>query len=303
MNTSPELHSDLTSTIDGITYRQLQTWDEFLAAEELQRVVWQMPDWRDAVPANLLITVHKNGGCLLGAFDGARLVGLAFSFIGLDSHFTPPVLKHCSHMLAVLPDYQSRKIGVKLKLAQREYARAQDIALMTWTYDPLLARNANLNISRLGAVARRYVSSAYGEMTDGLNAGLDSDRFEAEWWLDTPRVTSRIQGPVPRTEWDALIAAGARHVLAVSHATPSLPRIESELPLEGETLLVEIPADLSAVKSISFDLAREWRARTRDLFQRAFRAGYVATDFVFDRSQGNPRPAYVLTRPELPSSV
>src|SRR5512135_973127 len=126
-----------TRPAPSISIRLIKAWDEYLAAEELQRVVWQMPDWRDVVPANLMITVQKNNGIVLGAFDGDRLVGLAFSFIGIDTHFEPPITKHCSHMLAVLPDYQSLRIGLQLKLQQRELALSQGIPLMTWTYDPL----------------------------------------------------------------------------------------------------------------------------------------------------------------------
>lgn len=289
-----------TSSSSSITLRPIHAWEEYLAAEELQRAVWQMPDWRDAVPANLMITVQKNGGLVLGAFDGARLVGLAFSFIGYDRHFDPPLLKQCSHMLAVLPAYQSHKLGVSLKLKQREFTMAQGIGLMTWTYDPLLALNANLNLSRLGAIARRYTENAYGAMTDGLNAGLASDRFEVEWWLDTPRVQERVARAGARPDWDELVRNGARVVLETEWDDEARPRIRlenlRENPLEGDTLLVEIPTDLAAIKSSSPELAREWRTRTGEVFTRAFAGGYAATDFVFASPEGPSRAAYVLTR-------
>ncbi len=287
MNTSP------SSTI---TLRPLHDWDEYLAAEELQRAVWQMPDWRDAVPANLMITVQKNGGLVLGAFDGVRLVGLAFSFIGYDHHFDPPLLKQCSHMLAVLPAYQSHKLGVSLKLKQRELTMAQGIGLMTWTYDPLLTLNANLNLVRLGAIARRYIEDAYGTMTDGLNAGLSSDRFEVEWWLDTPRVRERVARAGTRPDWDDLVRDGARVVLESERDGDARPRLRQESALEGSTLLVEIPTDLAAIKSTFPELADEWRLRSREVMTRAFALGYTATDLLFATQGGIPRAAYVLTR-------
>lgn len=265
-----------TSASERLIIRPLADWSEYLAAEEIQRVVWRMPDWRDAVPANLLITIHKNGGILLGAFDDDRLVGLAFSFIGIDRHMAPPVLKHCSHMLAVLPAYRSRQLGALLKLRQRELALSQGIPLMTWTYDPLIARNANLNLVRLGAVARRYIPDAYGEMTDGLNAGLASDRFEVEWWLDSPRVRACV---------------AAAHPGESAPAGAAVAYVRDENDLHGDRLMVEIPADLELLKASEPGSAREWRARTRAIFQRAFAAGYSATGFVTA-----PRPAYLLTR-------
>jgi predicted GNAT superfamily acetyltransferase len=272
-----------------LAIRPLKTWDEYLAVEELQRVVWQMPDWRDAVPANLLIAIHKNGGCALGAFDGARVIGFAFSFLALD----PPTrqLKHHSHMLAVLPAYQARKLGARLKWAQRDCARTQNIALMTWTYDPLLALNARLNLAHLGALARRYTPNAYGEMTDGLNAGLASDRFEVEWWLDSPRVNEHAHGATHRAEWNADLP----RAFDVAFDARDLPRIKRVHPLDGAELLVEIPAHLAAVKSADPELAREWRAATRDVFQNAFANGYCAIDLVTRVEGARQRTAYLLT--------
>jgi predicted GNAT superfamily acetyltransferase len=283
----------------GATFsiRALKTLAEFLAAEEVQRRVWQMPDWRDAVPANLLIAMSKGGGNVLGAFaaDG-KLVGLAFSFIGLDAHTKPLKLKHHSHMVAVLPEFQSQGIGIQLKFKQRENALAQGIDLMTWTYDPLQARNANLNLAHLGALARRYVVNAYGEMTDGLNAGLASDRFEVEWWLNAPRVKTCAAGQPLVFNWDDLARAGAQQVFRVHVDARGLPHIEHADDLRGARLSVEIPASIGAVKTASLDLAREWRAQTREVFQRAFAAGYAAVGFVFANRDGHPRAAYVLSR-------
>ncbi|MBI5649189.1 MAG: GNAT family N-acetyltransferase [Chloroflexi bacterium] len=281
MNAAPEA---------DLSIRALKTWDEYLAIEELQRSVWQMPDWRDAVPANLLIAMHKHGGCALGAFDGDRVIGFALSFLALD----PPTrqLKHHSHMLAVLPAYQARKLGARLKWAQRDFARAQQIALITWTYDPLLALNARLNLAHLGALARRYTPNAYGEMTDGLNAGLASDRFEVEWWLDSPRVLEHAQGAAQRAEWNVELP----RAFDLAFDARDLPRITRVYPLAGAELLVEIPANLAAVKSADPALAREWRAATRDVFQNAFANGYCAIDLVTRVEGTRRRAAYLLTR-------
>ena len=99
---------------------------------------------------------------------------------------------------------------------------ARGIDLITWTYDPLLARNVQLNIAKLGAVCNTYLANLYGEMRDGLNAGLPSDRFQLDWWIATRRVADRLgytpgdrprsgrlvsgrRGPAQpaRTRWDA----------------------------------------------------------------------------------------------------
>lgn len=279
-----------------ISIRSFKTWQEYLDAEELQRVVWQMPDLRDVVPANMLITAHKNGGILIGAFDpGNRLIGFVFSFIGIDETAGKSNLKHCSHMLAVLPEFQGQKIGERLKFAQRAIALAQNIPLITWTYDPLLALNANLNLVRLGAIARQYIVNAYGEMTDALNAGLPSDRFQVEWWTDAPRVQAVAIAPPPRRNWDAVMRAGVPNYFDVEWNAQGLPCVTQVNAPHDDNLLVEIPADINAIKATDRALALDWRMQTRDAFQKLFAAGYVAVDFIL-RRESPARAAYWLTR-------
>jgi len=289
-------------TIEGseLVIRPFQSWHEYLQAEELQNVVWQMPDWRDVVPANLLITAHKNGGVLIGAFDpSSRLVGFAFSFLGAIPIADRKMLKQCSHMLAVLPEYQGHKLGEKLKFAQRLATLAQGVALMTWTYDPLLALNANLNLVRLGAIARHYIVSAYGDMTDGLNAGLPSDRFEVEWWLNAPRAQACAQTPPARQTWEEALARGAQKLFDVEFDARGLPWIRQATEPRADWLLLDIPANIAAVKSADAARALDWRMQTRRMFQQCFGAGYAAVDFVFSARRENSRAAYLLSRQPL----
>ncbi len=276
--------------------RALESWREYVAAEALQQTVWQMPDWRDVVPASLLITAQANGGIVLGAFDAdERLVGLVFSFLGVTQWRKETIAKHCSHVLAVHPDYQGQGIGARLKWKQRDLALAQGVPLITWTFEPLLALNAHLNLRRLGARARRYVVNAYGEMTDALNRGLPSDRLEAEWWLDDPRVRARAHAAPPAGDWEEWVGAGAQQVGHVEFDARGLPRLARIEPPRQNLLLVEIPADWHALRAAAPALASEWRAATRALFPQLFAAGYTATDFVWRRGE-LARAAYVLTR-------
>ncbi len=261
--------------MNEIEIRLCKTWNECVQCEELQKRVWEMPDYRDAVPANLLITAIKNGGILVGAFEGKQMIGFAFGFLGSEKVGDALRLKHTSHMLGVLPNARVKGLGAQMKWFQRAEALKQGLALMTWTYDPLQAVNAHLNLARLGAIARRYSRNVYGDMTDALNVGVASDRFEVEWYLTSARVAARetareISEPdehaqmIYRVEWDA---AG-------------LPVIVDEQALEGESLLVEIPADLQGVKARNRALATRWRERTRDTFEGAFASGYVVCDFL-----------------------
>ncbi|HZY40386.1 MAG TPA: hypothetical protein VFF59_00140, partial [Anaerolineae bacterium] len=177
--------------------RPLRTLDDFRAAEDVQRAAWH-GDELDIVPLHMLLTVAKNGGVLLGAFAPDQLVGFIFGFIGTGEHrFGPEApaavkIKHCSHQMGVLPEWQSKGVGYALKVAQREAVRNQGLRLITWTYDPLESKNAHLNIMKLGAVCHTYYRDLYGELRDDLNRGFPTDRFQVDWWIASNRVETRL---------------------------------------------------------------------------------------------------------------
>lgn len=279
--------------------RLLDTPEEMALAEDLQRQVWPGSE-TDVVPAHLLLTVAHNGGLVFGAFDGDRLVGMAFGFPGIESVPDGPRPKHCSHQMGVLPEYRDSGLGFALKRAQWQMVRHQGLDHVTWTYDPLLSRNAYLNIAKLGAVCNTYLREVYGEMRDGLNAGLPSDRFQVDWWVFTRRVERRM-GKRPRGAFDLqhFLSAGIEPLYSVS-LTPGgwIAPPDASLNLAGRLLLAEIPPDFLALKAADLPLARTWRLFTRQVFEQAFAAGYLVTDFVFDSGGGRPRSFYVLTHGE-----
>ncbi len=280
-----------------VTIRVLETPEEMAAVEEVQRQVWPGSE-TEIVPAHVLITVAHNGGLVLGAFEGDRLVGFVFGFPGLEFLPDGPHPKHCSHMLGVLPSHQNRGVGFALKRAQWQMVRHQGITHITWTYDPLLSRNAHLNIARLGAVCNTYLRSVYGDLRDGLNAGLPTDRFQVDWWLLTRRVESRLSKRPRRTLELADFQQAQVQVLYQPVERPDgwlQPPEQFAMPA-GSLALAEIPSDFIRLKAADLTLARDWRFFSREVFESVFRAGYLVTDFVFDRASG--RSWYVLTNGE-----
>ena len=284
--------------------RLLETIEEMSAVETLQREVWPGSE-TDVVPAHLLITAVHNGGLVLGAFtndesstgSGERLVGFVFGFPGLE--FTPdgPRPKHCSHIAGVYPEFRDGGVGFALKRAQWQVVRHQGLDHVTWTYDPLLSRNANLNIARLGAVCSTYRRSEYGDMRDEFNAGLPSDRFQVDWWINTKRVERRLgKRPRPALSLKHLARVGMHPLYSLASEPPNLPRPPEHVPaLDAQLVAAEIPPDFLSLKSADFALARDWRFFTREFFEMAFARGYIVTDFVFDNGQAVPRSFYILT--------
>jgi predicted GNAT superfamily acetyltransferase len=302
--------------------RILEKPEEMEAAEELQRLVWPGSE-TDVVPLHVLVTVAHNGGVVIGAYrrdmptldpqtadpvadQPESLIGFVFGFPGL--YFTPdgPRPKHCSQQLAVHPSYRNQGLGFLLKRAQWQMVRHQGLDRITWTYDPLLSRNAHLNISRLGAVCNTYLREVYGEMRDGLNTGLPSDRFEVDWWVNTRRVNRRLSKKVrSRLDLEHFLSAGAEIVNTSKFAGRGLPHpTEAKFPLIGSEpgvnvplLLVEIPADIEAIKAADHSLASEWRLSIRHIFEDLFERGYLVTDFIHI-SDDISRSFYVLSHGE-----
>jgi len=276
--------------------RLLETPEDMALAEELQRIVWPGSE-TEVVPTHLLITAIHNGGLVLGAFVESEMVGFVFGFPGLETLPDGPHPKHCSHMMGIHPDWRNSGLGFALKRAQWQMVRHQGLSHITWTYDPLLSRNAYLNIAKLGTVCNTYRRSEYGDMRDGLNAGLPSDRFQVDWWLNTSRVERRLGNRARGTlTLDQYTKAHLQPLYTLQTATDGLLRPPEHFsPFSGSLLLAEIPSDFMALKESDFALARDWRFFTREVFETAFEAGYIATDFIFDKKDGKPRSLYVLT--------
>lgn len=253
----------------GITIYDLTTYDEFLAARTIQQACWQLAPG-EGLYLPTLATAARSGGTVLGAFDGDRMVGFLFGFLGLHEGRH---LKLCSQTMGVLPEYRNHGVAAALKWAQRARMLALGIDLITWTYDPLEAANAWLNLHTLGAMARTYHRNLYGESLGVLNRGLPSDRFLVEWWIREPHVVARAEGaPVPN---EALCGP----VLNPCHGEGSQRRITAlHLGETAPVLCAEIPYDFQALKRADMALAAAWRADTRQLFETCFERGYCAVD-------------------------
>ncbi len=267
---------------DKIVIRQLKTMPELDATVELQRAVWGMRDVEVASPHTLRAIVHS-GGAVFGAMLGGALVGFCFGFAARRDG----ELWLWSHMAAAHPDYQGRGIGFRLKQAQRKWALAQGFRWMAWTFDPMQAGNANFNFNRLGVTARHYSANHYGEMLDGLNAGLASDRLEAQWQLNAPRVVELAQG---RLRGAGAGLAEARPLVWVDAA--GALQSDAGTAFDQARFAIEIPVDIAALKQGDIEYARTWQLLVRQAMLALFDANYAVTGF--QRSAG--KAWYIVTR-------
>ncbi|MGB0387041.1 MAG: hypothetical protein ACPGWR_19675 [Ardenticatenaceae bacterium] len=274
----------------SIVIRPVKTIVESRMVEDLSMRVWEAGP-ESTVPDHVIITIAKNRGVVLLAFDGEQPVGFCLGFVGLTKELR---MKHCSHQAGVLRAYQNSGLGYQLKVAQRKMVLGQGIDHVTWTFDPLETRNANLNLHKLGAVCRTYMRNVYGDIRDGLNAGLPTDRFLVDWWVKSEWVGSRIDqkvSPPTLSQWEAqgvpVLNAPTRNRDGYLVPPTNLPALN-----DARYYLVELPPSIQAIKSADISLAHAWRMHTRALFEEAFAQGYSAIDLLYE----NRRTCYLLEK-------
>jgi predicted GNAT superfamily acetyltransferase len=257
--------------VNEIVIRKLSMPDEMKDIERLEGSVWG----DSPLPVHQTITAAKNGGVILGAFDGVQLIGFLYSFAG----FNNGEVYLCSHQMGIDNAYRNRGVGYQLKMAQAKIARELGYRKIRWTYDPLESRNAYLNIRKLGAVCYDYIENCYGLLDDNLNNGLPSDRFWVTWFLDN---TGAFR--------DQIYPNGTKHLFnnrktltwTLQNGIP-IPE-EAPFDLEGswEHVLVPTPQNFQELKSRSHVVANEWRMFTRRLFTDAFERGWAVVDVMRD---------------------
>lgn len=261
-----------------IIYRTLHSPEEIAPITDLEILVWEMSG-RDAIPSHIAQVIVKCGGNIIGAYDDAtsQMVGFTLALMARDFIIGEGVWLW-SHMAAVHPDYQRQGIGLALKHAQRDWALEQGFTRMGWTFDPLMAPNANFNMRLLGATTRTYKRNHYGIMTDGLNAGFPSDRFIVEWDLNAPRTQAHITGsPAPLLRQDVIDTIP--FVLTIDRDAPVL-----QLPsrLDAPYYAVALHSEIATLKRTQRPLAQAWQQALAEVFTRLLHPdeGYRVTDYV-----------------------
>jgi predicted GNAT superfamily acetyltransferase len=222
-----------------IQVRKLETFCDQTLGREIFDKTWAMSAGTEITP-NLLQAMVHSGAYLSGAFIDEKCVGAAFAFPA-----TTERLHLHSHMTAVLDKYRDKGIGYSLKIDQWNWAKKNNYKEITWTFDPLVARNAKLNLIKLGVDISAYYPNFYGDMPDALNAGDESDRVMASW---------KVYGEQP---------------VAKSVITN---------PDKADTL-IKIPEDIVTIRSEDISENLKWRHKVREEFMRAFEKGGKVVGF------------------------
>ncbi|MFE4502168.1 GNAT family N-acetyltransferase [Rhodococcus sp. NPDC056743] len=274
--------------IDQATQAALRacvTIDTVTGHAELEQVfglfekVWQTESGNPPVHRDMMKALSHSGNYVAGAFRGGKLIGGSVAFFEEPQHRS----LH-SHITGILPDVQNGHIGLALKLFQRAWALERGILHVRWTFDPLVARNAYFNVSKLGAFPIQYLPRFYAPMNDGLNGGTDSDRLLIDWEIGSSRVCDVVAGlgAIPTPE-----SLSATELLAVSKS--GLPVLKST---ESRFVTVATPKDVYALRQVDPAVANEWRLAVRDALGGVLAENGVVVavtrngQYVLDRAPG-----------------
>ena len=249
----------------GIDIRPLESLAQISAACDVLERVWGVqPGAVFDVQPHLLRALGHGGNYLVGAYPhgGGEMIGASSAF------FTEPLgaAMH-SHITGVLASTAGRGVGAAMKWHQRQWALERGLTRITWTYDPLIARNSYFNLSRLGGRPETYFVDFYGAMNDGPNRGQPTDRVQIGWDLAAPATvgcgeSARLGTPgSDGPDVDALIAAGA--TVALSVGADGEPVSGPSAPSADRPVLIGIPPDIERVRKVDAEQALAWRYQLR----------------------------------------
>jgi predicted GNAT superfamily acetyltransferase len=238
--------------------RELTTPGELHAASELLAGIWRPTD---PMPYEMLRVLQHLGGYISGVYEGGAMVGACAAFPAADGSLH-------SHITGVAA--RGKGAGFAIKQHQREWALAHGIQVITWTFDPLVRRNAYFNLAKLAARATEYLPDFYGEMPDELNVGDPSDRLLLSWDLDAPEVAAAMHGTPPDEPQ-------AAKVVSLTEGPEGRPLERS--PGDAPRLAVGTPGDIAALRAGDPALALDWRRAQRTALGGALAAGYSVVGF------------------------
>ena len=260
------------ATLAGVEVAPVTDADGAHRVSRLLSEIWATDGDQPIVAAEIIRTLaHVNGYGAL-ALSGTEPVGAALGFFGSDDLGT---YLH-SYVAGVKERVRGSNVGFALKLHQRAWALRHSLGRVTWTYDPLVRRNAYFNLVKLGATAVAFHRDFYGTMHDRVNAGDLSDRILIEWDLESRRA---LDASALRPHVVDLDALGGPAVVRLAVGAGERPEVGTE---RGAIELVQIPADIVALRNANPDLARQWRLALRETLGAALEEGYRADGITRD---------------------
>lgn len=259
--------ADAAAARAGVAVHEVGDLGRLADVERLWTETWYPGTDKSPVSRDLMRAMTHVGSYVGAAYDvtSSQLLGAGFAFFGDPDH------RHLhSHLAAVTPSAQGRSVGLAVKLHQRAWAQDRGVATVTWTFDPLVRRNAYFNLVKLGATATDYLVDFYGAM-DGINRGQGSDRLLVSWTVSGPVLTA---GSYDAGDGQQLLGEDDAGLPVAAHGSTE----------SGRPALVLVPHDVERLRVTDPAAARSWRSAVREVLGGLLDSGGRVVGFTRDGS-------------------
>ena len=217
-------------------------------AHELAQVLSAVWGGAEPITPDVIIAIMYAGGYASLAsqiIDGKKqFVGGSLAIVGNHQR------KLHSHVTGVIDAATNSGIGRALKEHQWLWAKENNFSAISWTFDPLVRRNAHFNLIVLGAKVVKYCQNYYGEINDTINAGDQTDRLVVE---------RQVEG--------LSVAPSASICVA-----------------KDEDLIIQTPLDIVSLRNTDRDTATRLRLEQRNSFESAFASTFSVRGLTHDGS-------------------
>jgi predicted GNAT superfamily acetyltransferase len=273
LDLSPSIAAATEAGIDaaaaaGVRVRELRELAELDEVYSLYDSIWRPDPSNPPVTTELLRALTKAGNYVGGAYDGDELIGACVGFFS-----APAEVSMHSHVAGVSGSARGRNVGFALKLHQRAWALRRGVSSISWTFDPLIRRNAYFNVAKLAAQPTEYLTNFYGDMRDGINSGDDTDRLLVRWELDTPAVGAAAVRQAVVVDVELMPGA----TVALACGADGWPAVGG--PAGDGVVLVAVPPDVEGLRRTDPGAAKAWRAALREVLGGLLADGARVTGF------------------------
>lgn len=258
VTTTPDLMADEAAEACGVAIRELSDVPDLAALVGLFEAIWRTPPSSPLVTVELLKAMVAAGNYVAGVFDGDHLLGGCLGFFG-----NPAKAGLHSHIAGVAEAGHGRGIGFALKLHQRAWVLRHGVTTISWTFDPLVCRNAHFNLTKLAARPVGYLINFYGPMRDAINSTDDTDRLMVDWELTSPTAEAAARGRPSRVDG----TVGAPGLSVDADGRPVIG------PADAPVVLVAVPPDIEALRATDPGLGRDWRVALREVLRGLMAGG------------------------------
>ena len=229
-----------------------------------------------------LVHVQQSGGLMLGARE-----------VGDDSHALSGVLVD---LMADVDGYPARRtvswmaevsrrnqgIGTALREAERRTLHNAGVDLVFWDLDPLDSTALHIALNKLGGILTATEVAPKDEPTDSALSAPNATRVRVEWWIDSPRVVSKlVHGSTLPHQHVGL------HEMVVLTKTTTLQTgvrglLECDQQATSDHVLVEIPESIAKVQARDPAAAIQWRERIQPVLTHLFHQGYQGVGLIHE---------------------